>query len=82
MAEAPRFTAETNILEALERGELVGKTLKRLGLKCVDARDESCVASAVETLADAARYHNLPLERILSELNALSLPAPPSRPQA
>ena len=74
MAEPFRFTAETNILEALELDpEKVGEALKRLGLKCVDARGEWCAAVVSETFAHAALYHEVPLEKILAELNGLGI---------
>ncbi|HXG63018.1 MAG TPA: DUF1858 domain-containing protein [Planctomycetota bacterium] len=69
MGEPVRFDAGTNIREALERGERVLAVFRRLGLKCVDRRQELCVAADVETLADAARYHGIPLETLLAELN-------------
>jgi hypothetical protein len=75
MAERFRFEAGTNIQRALELGERVEEAFRRLGLKCVNTRNEMCVAAEVETLADAARYHDLDLERILSELNRLDLPS-------
>jgi hypothetical protein len=68
------FSAGTPILEALELDpEKVGAALKRLGLKCVGKGEEWCAAVAAETLADAARYHEVPLEKILAELNALAI---------
>lgn len=79
MTEPFLFTAATNIQDALEQDPRVLETLGRLGLKCVDRRGDWCVAAAVETLADAALYHNLPLDRILSDLNGLAIlgkPAP------
>jgi pyrrolidone-carboxylate peptidase len=72
------FGADTNIQAALEADLRVVEALRRLGLKCVDARQEMCVAAAVETLADAAAYHDIPLERILDELNRLGVPAKPA----
>jgi hypothetical protein len=63
------FSAGTPILEALELDpEKVGAALKRLG-----KGEEWCAAVAAETLADAARYHEVPLEKILAELNALAI---------
>ena len=74
MAEPYLFTARTNILEALELDpEKVGEALKRLGLKCVDPKGEWCAAVVSETLADAALYHEVPLEKILAELNGLGI---------
>jgi hypothetical protein len=73
MAEPFRFTAETNIQAALEMDPRVGEALRRLGLKCVDKRGEWCVAVEVENFADAARYHEIDLERILEELNRLKV---------
>jgi hypothetical protein len=80
MSETFRFTGETNIRLALELDDRVAEAFRRLGLKCLDKRGELCVAADVETLADASRYHEVPLERILGELNALAVvpkPAPP-----
>lgn len=74
MAEPFRFTAQTNILEALELDPgKVGEALKRLGLKCVDPRGEWCAAVVSETLAEASLYHEVPLEKILAELNGLGI---------
>jgi hybrid cluster-associated redox disulfide protein len=60
------FTKDTNILKALEMGEGVIKKFKYLKLKCID-----CVAAEKETLYDAARFHNISLEKLLEELNTL-----------
>ena len=73
------FKPDTNILQALEMDDRVVEALKSLGLKCIDKRQEACVAAEVETLADASRYHDIPLENILSALNRLGVvPKPPS----
>jgi hypothetical protein len=77
MSETFLFTPRTNIQEALELDDRVVLALQGLGLKCVDKRNEMCVAAAVETLADAALYHDIPLDRILSTLNELALPRKP-----
>lgn len=91
MTEPFRFTAETNIEKALLLDDRVVKALQQLGLKCVDKRDEMCPAATVETLREAALYHEIPLERILSTLNALQIvpkptegevPADPAPPPA
>ena len=74
------FDAGTNIQAALEADDRVVEALRKLGLKCVDRRNEMCVAAAVETLADAAVYHEIPLERILEELNRLGIRAKPTAP--
>ena len=74
MAEPFTFTRETRILEALELDpKKVGEALQRLGLKCVDAKGYWCAAVEVENLADAARFHDVPLETILAELNRLGI---------
>jgi hypothetical protein len=73
MTEPFLFTGGTNIQEALELDDRVVEALRALGLKCVDRRDEMCVAAAVETLADASRYHAIPLARILAALNDLRI---------
>lgn len=70
---SPFFAAETNIMNALERDDAVIVALKGLGLKCVDSSGEMCVAAEVETLADAARYHEVELGKILETLNGLDL---------
>lgn len=83
MVDPVRFTAETNIEKALVLDDRVVKALQSLGLKCVDKRDEMCVAATVETLREAALYHDIPLEKILETLNALQIvPKPESPPPA
>lgn len=82
MGEPFRFTAETNIMQALERDKRVQEALKGLGLKCLDKAGEMCVAAEVETLADAARYHEIDLDVILDALNRLNLPDLPQRDPA
>jgi len=77
MTESFLFTPRTKIQEALELDDRVVQALKSLGLSCVDHREEMCVAAAVETLADAALYHNIPLEKILLTLNELGLQKKP-----
>jgi hypothetical protein len=72
MTEPFLFTPRTNIQEALELDDRVVEALRGLGLKCV-LKDEMCVAAAVETLADAALYHDIPLDRILLTLNDLGI---------
>jgi hypothetical protein len=78
MADEPAYTAETNILKAIEGDERVAEVLKQLGLKCIDRRGELCVAAEVESFGDAALYHEMPLDRILDALNRLG-PPPPRR---
>lgn len=73
MSDVFLFTAATNIQSALELDDRVVAALQGLGLKCVDRYQEMCVAATVETLADAARYHEIPLDRILATLNALGI---------
>jgi len=62
------FTKDSNILDVLESDERMVETFNRLGLKCVE-----CVAVIKETLSDVARYHNISLDKILSELNSIPL---------
>lgn len=77
MAEPFRFTPETNIYEALERDARVREAFLGMKLHCWDPRrKEACAAAEQETLADAARLHERPLDSILEELNRLDLPAP------
>lgn len=78
MSDLFLFTPSTNIQEALELDDRVVDALRNLGLKCVDRSNEMCVAAAVETLADAALYHNIPLDRILSALNDLAIQRKPA----
>jgi hypothetical protein len=80
MTESFLFTPRTNIQEALELDDRVVRALQSLGLKCVDRRSEMCVAAAVETLADAALYHDIALDKILSTLNGLGLVRKPAAP--
>ena len=58
----------------------MAEALVSLGLRCVDRREGPCVAAAVETFREAALYHEIPLERILSPLNALGIVPPPEPP--
>ena len=67
------FKADTPIAVALELDPRVIEAMKSLGLKCVDKSGEMCVAADVETLTDASRYHDIPLDRILETLNALGV---------
>jgi hypothetical protein len=76
MSEPFLFTPRTNIQEALELDDRVIDALRTLGLKCV-LKDEMCVAATVETLADAALYHDIPLDRILLALNELGIQRKP-----
>ncbi|HUR39520.1 MAG TPA: DUF1858 domain-containing protein [Planctomycetota bacterium] len=80
MTEPFLFTPRTNIQEALELDDRVVQALQSLGLKCVDRRSEMCVAAAVETLADAALYHDIALDKILTTLNGLGLARKPADP--
>lgn len=73
MADPFVFLASTNIQQALEMDDRVVSALQELGLKCVDKRQEMCVAATVETLADASRFHDIPLDRILGKLNSLGI---------
>ena len=81
MSDPFLFTPQTNIQTALELDDRVVQALQGIGLKCVDRHNEMCVAAAVETLADAALYHDIPIERILSTLNALHLEPKPAVPE-
>jgi hypothetical protein len=76
MSQPFLFTPRTNIQEALELDDRVVQALRSLGLKCV-LNDEMCVAATVETLADAALYHDIPLDRILLTLNELGIQRKP-----
>ncbi|MBI4565053.1 MAG: hypothetical protein HY716_10215 [Planctomycetes bacterium] len=70
------FSAETNIAEALEADPRVEAAFRALRLKCPgkEGRGEWCVAVEQETLAHAALYHEIGLDRILAALNALKIP--------
>ncbi|MBI3856636.1 MAG: hypothetical protein HY293_13195 [Planctomycetes bacterium] len=82
MSERFLFTPRTNIQEALELDDRVVLALQALGLKCVDKRNEMCVAAAIETLSDAALYHDIALDKILLALNDLGIErkVPPAAP--
>lgn len=80
MSELFLFTPRTSIQEALELDDRVVVALQSLGLKCVDKRNEMCVAAAVETLSDAALYHDIPLDKILLTLNELGIAKKPPSP--
>ncbi len=73
MAEPFRFMPQTQIRQALEVDDRVLEAFKQLGLRCVDARGELCAAAEVETLADASRYHEVPLQKLLEVLNGLGV---------
>jgi hypothetical protein len=73
MSEPFPFAPETRILEALESDDRVIEAFRRLGLKCLDSRGELCAAVEVETLRDASLYHQVPLKKILEELNRLGV---------
>lgn len=75
-AERFVFTADTNILEALEVDPKVAEVFKKLGLKCVD-----CVAAEVETLKLGAMYHERELQPILEELNSHGFVKPKKKPE-
>lgn len=81
MSDPFLFTPQTNIQTALELDDRVVQALQGIGLKCVDRHNEMCVAAAVETLADAALYHDIPIDRILSTLNALQIQPKPAVPE-
>jgi hypothetical protein len=82
MSDPFLFTSQTNIQAALELDDRVVRALQEIGLKCVDRRNEMCVAAAVETLADAALYHDVPIDRILAALNGLHLERKPAPGEA
>ena len=63
----PMYTAPSGF------GHQVEEEFRRFGLKCFD-----CAATEVETLRDAARYHEKPLEEILEALKKLKIPNPES----
>lgn len=74
MAERFVFTPQTPIVDALELDpQKVGEAFKRLGLKCAGGGEEWCAAVVAETLAEASLYHEVPIEKILAELNALGI---------
>lgn len=75
------FTSDTVIVDALDLGPRVEEAFRALGLKCPGKpKGEWCAAVEKETLADAALYHEIELQRILDALNALDIPAPPPKP--
>ena len=68
MSKTFRFTAETNLQEALDLDPRVQEAFRRLGLKCND-----CVAAIAEDFRVAALYHTKSLDEILAALNALGI---------
>lgn len=71
-----RFTAETNLQEALDLDPRVQEEFRRLGLKCND-----CAAAIAETVREAALYHEKNLAEILEALNRLRVPAKGTAPE-
>ena len=73
------FTAKTNIAEAMDLDPRVVEAFRTLGLRCPGRtpKREWCVAAEVETLADAAIFHERELEPILKTLNDLNIPGKP-----
>ena len=69
------FKADTPIAVALEIDPGVLEAMKSMGLKCVTPDGEMCIAADVESLSDASRYHDVPLDRILKTLNELGIQA-------
>ena len=69
------FQADTPIAVALELDPGVIEAMKSLGLKCVSKSGEMCIAADIETMSDASRYHDIPLDRILETLNGLGIQA-------
>lgn len=61
-----RFTAETPIREVLTGYPESLGVFESLGLGC-----SGCVAADMETLASVAAMHDIPLETLLADLNAL-----------
>ncbi|MBI2932757.1 MAG: hypothetical protein HYY16_14005 [Planctomycetes bacterium] len=73
-----QFTPEMNILEALMLGPEVREAFRRMGLKCVAAKDrgvqtEYCIAAEKEPLSLAGLYHEHDLKAVLNALNALKV---------
>jgi hypothetical protein len=70
-----RFRPDMLVLDALEAHPGAAEVFIRLGYRCV-AQDDWCVVIEKDTLAEAARLHEKPLDELLAALNALP-PAPP-----
>ncbi len=52
------------------------EVFRNFGMRCWKTGDEDpCIATEVETLDQAALYHDMTLDKLLEALNALKLPA-------
>ena len=60
------FTAQTPIRDVLTQHPEATAVFENLGLGC-----SSCLAADMETLSSVATMHDIPLERLLTDLNAL-----------
>ena len=75
-SEFVKFTPEMSIIEALALGPEVREVFRRLGLKCVDRREQGtrtdyCVAAEKESLRLAGVYHDQDIRAIVNALNSL-----------
>ncbi len=52
------------------------EVFRNFGMRCWKKGDEEpCIATEVETLSEAALYHDMELGKLLEALNALNIPA-------
>jgi hybrid cluster-associated redox disulfide protein len=63
---AERFTANMLIRDVLTGHPGASAVFERHGLRCAN-----CIASGSERLSDIAGMHDVPLDRLVAELNAL-----------
>ncbi len=68
------FSEDTLIKDVIAARPDAGAVLERHGLGC-----GSCLAAAMETLADAANVHEIPVDELLAELNGLDTTTRPGR---
>lgn len=59
-----KYTAEMTLGQILKMNENVAPILMELGMHCL-----GCPSAQMETIADAAMVHGIPVEEILEKLN-------------
>ena len=60
------LTKETPLIEALRFHPLTREVFQKYGMSCI-----GCLDSTVETIENAAKMHDIDVEMLLKELNAL-----------
>jgi hybrid cluster-associated redox disulfide protein len=69
-SEAPRFSAATNIAEALTHGPHIAEVFLRYRMYCI-----GCTFARFESLKAAAVNHSIDVEEFVNALNAVSTEA-------